>query len=282
MNWNARVAAAAADRLRVAGLTRTRPASPPPVPEPGPGSRAARTSPPRDRRAAAPRFPRGWRIRPHELAPAVAIANQPTASAAMPTRATASSRQVEFSFGSVPFHAPLSSLPGLADGLALESCATRQRPRFAPTVGSPVPRLPKAGTKQDCGRLANCEGRINASGVARGGGDAERRIAIPVRIAHGPLPRQRRAVGGADRGRDHLDQVGADHLGPRRHLPCGPSSSSALLSPPGSGVPAAARRRGRGRRCRRSRTRGPRRPPRAPGRRPPRSRDRGRRGRRGW
>src|SRR5215207_6413510 len=47
---------------------------------------------------------------------------------------------------------PLSLLTGLADGLALKDRATRQRSRFAPTMGPPLSILPWMETQRKCAR----------------------------------------------------------------------------------------------------------------------------------
>ena len=86
---------------------------------------------------------------------------------------------------------------------------------------------------------------------ARSRGYARRRTAIPgQRLAHDPLGDERGDVGRADGGRDHLDDVHADDVEPRRELADGPEQVDGASSRPAPAFRCRARTPGRGRRRR--------------------------------
>ena len=96
-------------------------------------------------------------------------------------------------------------------------------------------------------------------------------------LADDPLRHQRRDVGRADRGRDHLDHLGADQLEPARPAGGRRAAARRWSSRPARACRSRARRRGRGRRCRPRGRPGPPPRPRRRARRPRRCRARGRR-----
>ena len=69
-------------------------------------------------------------------------------------------------------------------------------------------------------------------------------------LAHDPVRGEGSDVGRADRCRDHLDQLGADHLEPARPAPGTPRAGRRWSSRRAPACRCPARRPGRGRRCR--------------------------------